>query len=198
MVKLQRILSVPMFLTALGLAWVLGRQTGVDGMTLALSAALLLGLGLWWIGARGGTRQLWPALALLVVAVATPLLLLRPQTEDNASASRLGAEPFAETRLAALRAEGRPVFLYFTADWCIVCKVNENGALASAEVADAFSARGVRVLEGDWTLGDPEIGRFLERHGRAGIPLYIYYAPGREPQILPQVLTASTLTEAAG
>ena len=201
MVRLQRILSIPMFLTALGLAWVLGQQTGVDGMTLGLAAMLLLGLGLWWLGARGETRQRYAALALLAAAVAAPLALLRPQaaTEGgSAAAARLGAEPFDEARLAALRAERRPVFLYFTADWCITCKVNENGALASNEVTESFAARGVRVLEGDWTLGDAAIGRFLERHGRVGVPLYIYYAPGQEPRILPQILTASLLTDLAG
>ena len=198
MARLQRILSVPMVLTALGLAWVLGRQTGVDGMTLGLAAALLLGLGLWWIGAW--PRQAWAAAIVIAASVIAPLILVRPGTATNASAAatRLGAEPFGDARLAQLRAERRPVFLYFTADWCITCKVNEGGALASAEVADAFAARGVRVLEGDWTLGDAAIGRFLERHGRAGVPLYLYYAPGEEPRILPQILTAAMLTELAG
>jgi DsbC/DsbD-like thiol-disulfide interchange protein/cytochrome c biogenesis protein CcdA len=200
MVRLQRILSVPMFATALGLAWVLGRQTGVDGMTLGLAAVLTFGLALWWLGARGETRQRWAAAALMLAAVAAPMLWLRAGDTSGAApaAARLGAEPFAESRLAALRAERRPVFLYFTADWCITCKVNENGALASPQVADAFAARGVRVLEGDWTLGDPAIGRFLERHGRSGVPLYLYYAPGEEPRILPQVLTAAALTDLAG
>ncbi|HEX8375148.1 MAG TPA: thioredoxin family protein, partial [Geminicoccaceae bacterium] len=200
MVRLQRILSVPMFITALGLAWVLGRQTGVDGMTLGLAAMLAVGLGLWWLGARSGTPQRWAAAALLLAAVAAPLAWLRPGDSSGATpaAARLGAEPFAEARLAQLRAERRPVFLYFTAEWCITCKVNESGALASSEVASAFTQRGVRVLEGDWTLGDPAIGRFLERHGRSGVPLYLYYAPGEEPRVLPQLLTASALTDLAG
>jgi thiol:disulfide interchange protein len=185
---------------ALGLAWVLGRQTGVDGMTLGLAAALTIGLALWWLGARTESTHRWAAAALLVAAVAAPMLWLRSGDTSGATpaAARLGAEPFAEGRLAQLRAERRPVFLYFTADWCITCKVNESGALASAQVASAFSARGVRVLEGDWTLGDPAVGRFLERHGRSGVPLYLYYAPGEEPRILPQILTASALADLAG
>ena len=80
----------------------------------------------------------------------------------------------------------------------ITCKVNENGAMADQAVADAFAARNVAVLEGDWTMGDAAIGRFLERHGRLGVPLYLYYAPGQEPRILPQLLSAEELAALAG
>ncbi len=192
MMKLQRILSVPMFLTALGLAWILGRQTGVDGMTLGLAAALTLGIALWWLG-RGGRLLAW---ALILAAVAGPMWLLRPVSpEARAAEGPLPAEPFSEARLAQLRAASTPVFLYFTADWCLTCKVNERGAMASAEVAAHFRARGIRVLVGDWTLGDAAIGRFLEAQGRSGVPLYLYYAPGQpRPQVLPQLLTTGQLT----
>jgi len=188
MATLQRILSVPMFLTALGLAWILGRQTGVDGMALGLLGALMLGLGLWWLG-RGGR---WFASAL-ILASAAPLLLVR-EASPAPLESPLAAERFSEARLSRLRAAGMPVFVYFTADWCLTCKVNERGALARPAVADAFRARGIAVLVGDWTRGDAAIGRFLERHGRSGVPLYIYYAPGREAEVLPQILTAARLT----
>ncbi len=190
--RLQRILSVPMFLTALALLWVLWRQTGNDGLVLGLGAAFLLGIALWLLG-----RQRLAAVALIVAAVAVPVALLRP-APPTVSAGALNAEPFSETRLAQLRAENRPVFLYFTADWCITCKVNENGAMADQAVADAFAARNVAVLEGDWTMGDAAIGRFLERHGRLGVPLYLYYAPGQEPRILPQLLSAEELAALAG
>jgi thiol:disulfide interchange protein/DsbC/DsbD-like thiol-disulfide interchange protein len=192
MEKFQRILSLPMFLTALALAWVLGRQTGVDGMTWGLAAALTLGIALWWMG-RGGR---WFAWVLILLAVAGPIWLLRPvSAESRAAESPLPAEPFSEARLSQLRAANTPVFLYFTADWCLTCKVNERGALASSEVADHFRARGIKVLVGDWTLGDAAIGRFLEAQGRSGVPLYLYYAPGQtQPQVLPQLLTAGQLT----
>jgi thiol:disulfide interchange protein len=188
----QRILSLPMFLTALGLAWILGRQTGVDGMALGLGAALLLGIALWWLG-RGGR---WRALIVLAVAVAAPPFQLpaEPAAQASQAEGPLAAEPFSEARLAELRAARTPVFVYFTADWCLTCKVNERGAMAAAEVADSFRARGIKVLAGDWTRGDPAIGRFLESHGRSGVPLYLYYAPGRDADVLPQLLTAATLT----
>jgi DsbC/DsbD-like thiol-disulfide interchange protein/cytochrome c biogenesis protein CcdA len=199
MERLQRLLSVPMFLTALGLAWVLGRQTGVDGMTLGLAGALAAGFALWWLGARGATPQRWAALALLVAAFAVPLLALgAARPAQGAAPSALAAEPFSEARLAALRAERRPVFVYFTADWCLTCKVNERGALASPEVAERFRRAGVQVLAGDWTLGDAAISRFLERHGRSGVPLYLYYPAGGEAQILPQLLTSGDLLTLPG
>ncbi|HWH17677.1 MAG TPA: protein-disulfide reductase DsbD domain-containing protein [Allosphingosinicella sp.] len=190
--RLRHILSVPMFLTALGLAWVLGRQSGVDGMTIGLAAALLLGLTLWWVGRRQGEGRFWLRLAPAAAAVAACLMFLPLGNEGQATASSpLAGEAFSEARLAALRGEGRPVFAYFTADWCITCKVNEKGVLQREEVSRAFSEHKVAVLVGDWTGGDAAIGRFLESQGRSGVPLYIYYAPGKAPEVLPQLLTVS-------
>jgi DsbC/DsbD-like thiol-disulfide interchange protein/cytochrome c biogenesis protein CcdA len=196
MERFQRILSVPMFVTALGLAWVLGRQAGVDGMTLGLFASLALGLALWWIGR--GTRRVWLPLLLAAVPIAASLWLIRTEAPAEGRRGVFGAEPFSEARLAALRAGGRPVFVYFTADWCITCKVNERAVLDRAEVAEAFRRANVAVLVGDWTRGEPEIGRFLERHGRSGVPLYLYYRPGAEAEVLPQILTVGRMTDLVG
>lgn len=199
--RLRRILSVPMFATALALAWVLGRQAGVDGMTLGLAAALLAALGLWWTGRRqiaGASGAWWPALPAAALAVALALVI-RPAASTPAAAAFAGAEPFSEARLAALRAEGRPVFAYFTADWCLTCKVNEKAAIETEAVAAAFRAGKVAVLVGDWTDGDPALGRFIEQHNRAGVPLYLWYArQAPAPRILPQVLTQGMLTDLPG
>jgi thiol:disulfide interchange protein len=200
MVTFRHILSIPMFLTALGLAWILGRQSGVDGMAMGLSAALALAVTLWWIGARqargrGGWIALVPALAIAGLLTATlPAQATRAVQPEG---GLLAAEPFSEARLAALQGEGRPVFVYFTADWCLTCKVNEKAAIERSEVVDAFKAAKVAVLVGDWTDGDATIGRFIESHGRSGVPLYLFYRPGAKPRILPQVLTPSTLTALA-
>jgi thiol:disulfide interchange protein len=138
-------------------------------------------------------------LALLAGTTLLALALIRPAPPSTEPVSGpLPAERFSEMRLAQLRAEGTPVFVYFTADWCLTCKVNERGALASAQVAESFRARGIRVLVGDWTLGDAEIGRFLEAQGRSGVPLYLYYAPGRDAEPLPQILTTGALTALGG
>ena len=122
----------------------------------------------------------------------TPCAVAAPA--EARSEGAFAAEPFSEARLQQLRDQGRPVFVYFTADWCITCKVNEKGALERAEVVQSFARRDIAVLVGDWTRGDAEIGRFLAAHGRSGVPLYLYYAPGAEPRTLPQVLTVGELT----
>ncbi len=194
--RFRRIMSIPMFLTALALAWILGRQAGVDGMALGLAATLLLGLALWRVGQKQGGSSPWTpmlpaALAAMLAIVLVPTVAAEPV--QAAAKGVLKSEPFTESRLAALQQEGRPVFVYFTADWCVTCKVNEKGALDRAQVAQAFAKTQTAVLVGDWTRGDAAIGRFLEKHGRSGVPLYLYYAPGKPVEILPQVLTPSRL-----
>jgi thiol:disulfide interchange protein len=177
---------------------VLGRQAGVDGMTLGIGAALLFALGLWWTGRRQGrgANGAWvPGAALALVGLVAVATIDRAPAQAMSPAV-LGAEPFTEARLEELRAQGKPVFAYFTADWCVTCKVNEKAAIETDRVAKAFGDGGVAVLVGDWTDGNPELGRFIERHNRAGVPLYLWYAPGEQgPRVLPQVLTPGMLTD---
>ena len=93
------------------------------------------------------------------------------------------------------RASGKPVFVYFTADWCVTCKANEAAAINREIVQKAFAKAGVVTLVGDWTNGDPMITRVLAEHGRNSVPLYLWYAPGADkPEILPQILTPGMLT----
>lgn len=198
MVTLRYILSVPMFLTAIALAWVLGRLAGVDGMAIGLLAALLAGLALWWAGRRqaAGKRAWLAPLPLLLLAIAAAAAVHPAPAGQVKTAG--GPEPFSEARLAALTAQGRPVFAYFTADWCLTCKVNEKAVIETDAVAKALAGGKVAVLVGDWTDGNPALGRFIEKHNRAGVPLYLWYKPGQaEPQVLPQLLTQSMLTELA-
>jgi thiol:disulfide interchange protein len=104
---------------------------------------------------------------------------------------------WSEQATAKALAANHPVFVDFTADWCLSCKVNEAAAIDRSDVRDAFKAAGVEVLTGDWTDGDPAITRFLEANGRAGVPYYLWYAPGHPPEELPQVLTPSMLISRA-
>ncbi|TPG13071.1 protein-disulfide reductase DsbD family protein [Sphingomonas oligophenolica] len=191
----RRVLSIPMWLTAIALAWVLGRQAGVDGMTFALVAALAAALVLWTAGARQrrGLSFGWIGVVGLVVITGSTIMGVS-RSPVSAAIATVGAEPFSEARLGALRQEGKPVFVYFTADWCLTCKVNEKAAIETAGVRDAFAKHGVAVLVGDWTDGDATLGRFIQAHNRAGVPLYLFYPKGAaEPRVLPQVLTPGML-----
>ncbi len=199
MIRFRAILSIPMFLTALALAWVLGRQAGVEGMTIGLGGALAIGLLLWWLGSRqhGGKPGWLPGAVAMLASVAAVVLLPvgAPATAVTTSApAGFAAQPFTPAKLAALRASKTPVFLFMTADWCLTCKVNEKGAMADAAVAKAFKDKGITVLEGDWTRGDPVISQWLAEQGRAGVPVYVYYAADGTERELPQILTVDTLT----
>ena len=146
---------------------------------------------------QGGGRAFgWPIAAAILAVAGGAAALAGQARAPGAVASRSAddAEAFSEARLAALTGQGRPVFVYFTADWCLTCKVNERTSIDQAAVRAAFARSGVTVLRGDWTSGDPVLGRFIEAQGHAGVPLYLFYAPRREPRVLPQVLTPGTLT----
>jgi len=197
--RMRHILSVPMFVTALGLAWILGQQAGVNGMTLGLAGALLLALTLWWIGGRqaGGRRFAWaPALPVLMLLAASAVLIPR-SSSPAAVGTASGSEPFSEARIADLTAQKKPIFVYFTADWCLTCKVNEKAAIERAEVRTAFARAGVVEMIGDWTNGDPAIGRFLEAKGRSGVPYYVFYHRDGTTEELPQLLTPAMLVAKA-
>jgi DsbC/DsbD-like thiol-disulfide interchange protein/cytochrome c biogenesis protein CcdA len=195
--KLQLILAVPMGLSALAALWILGRQAGEGGWLVGLLALAALTVVLLWAGRRQrlGRRVPLGALALLG-AIAVAGMVLVP-ARGPASASVAGARPWSEAATATALQSGRPAFVYFTADWCLTCKVNEAGAIDRAEVRRAFRDARVEVLAGDWTNGDPAITRFLESRGRAGVPLYLWYVPGRPAEELPQILTPAMLISRA-
>ncbi|HWU95284.1 MAG TPA: thioredoxin family protein, partial [Sphingomonas sp.] len=152
----------------------------------------------WWTGLRqrrGKTLAWLPAGALLLIAISA-IAVVRAAPVEGTPVS--GAEKFSETRLAELTAQGKPVFAYFTADWCLTCKVNEKAVIETAAVEKSLADNKVTVLVGDWTDGDPVLGRFIERHNRAGVPLYLWYKPGEaEPRVLPQILTQGMLQDLA-
>lgn len=163
-------------------------------MTIGLAAALLLALLLWWLGMRqraGRGGGLIAALLGVVLLAAAAVTLPTQAPAETASANHVA---FDEAQLASLRAANKPVFLYFTADWCLTCKANEAAAIDRAETRARFEQGGVTVMVGDWTNADPAITRFLEAQGRSGVPLYLWYAPGKEAQTLPQLLSVATLT----
>ena len=212
MVRLRQFLAFPMFLTATWLIWVLALQAGADGVALALTLMVATGFLIWlWQMAAGGSGRLRGVAAVMTAALVGGLLYLGQgifQSDRSAGtavqsraegslAERLGVEPWSPTRLADLRAEGRPVFVYFTAAWCITCKVNERVAMDDADVIAHIRENEIAVLEADWTNHNETIARELARFGRSGVPLYLFYpAEGGEPELLPQVLTPSNMIEA--
>ena len=204
MLTFRRVLAVPMLLTALGLAWVLGRQAGIEGLIAGLGAALAFAIALWVFGLRqqNGRGNAIPLALAAIVALGAPAALGRlpaqPATGKAAHGpAALNARPFSAEALKAAQAARTPTFLYFTADWCLTCKVNEKGALSDPKVADAFRKAGIEVMVGDWTRPNPAIARFLEERGRAGIPLYLFYDAGGKVTELPQLLTVDRLTALA-
>ncbi len=204
--RLKQALAFPMYGAAIWLVWVLAQQSGAQGVLAALAAMLLLALGAWLFEATrglkvGGRLVGTTAVVLLLLAsvFALPRLLPPAATGPALAASSddlVPSEPYNSERLAALRAEGRPVFVNFTAAWCITCLVNEEIAFNDEEVAAAFIAGEVAYLKGDWTNRDPVITAALAEHGRSGVPLYLLYpSDGGPPEVLPQILTVGGLLQ---
>lgn len=196
MQTLRNLLAVPMFLTALALLWVLGQQVASSTLVTIIGCAMLFALGLWATGLR---QRVFKRLAWMPAVLAGLLALgLGLNQAHQQPATTVQNEPlaFAPAKLASLREAGDPVFLYFTADWCVTCKVNEQVAIDRDETREALAKAGVVSMRGDWTNGDAEITAFLELHGRSGVPLYLWYAQDQsEPKVLPQVLTPGVLIE---
>ena len=138
-----------------------------------------------------------PAFAVAALALCAGVIAFVPQSTSLAAAAPNGAQSWSEAKVATYVQQGHPVFVYFTADWCLSCKVNEATSIDRDEVRDAFRKAGVEVLAADWTNGDPAITRFLESQGRAGVPLYLWYVPGKPAEQLPQVLTPAMLIDRA-
>jgi thiol:disulfide interchange protein len=192
--RLQRVLAIPMAASAVAALWLLDRQVGQHGLILGIAAVLVVALLLAAVGRvqRRATGMAWAPSALAAIAAIAAIVLV-PATAANHASAVAGAEPWSAARTAAYVDQRKPVFVYFTADWCLSCKVNETTSIDRDEVRAAFRKAGVKVLAGDWTNGDPAITRFLESRGRAGVPLYLWYAPGKPPEELPQVLTPGML-----
>ncbi len=198
MKRLQQLLAFPMYATAAWLVWVLSQQTDAHGFGMALAGLVAVALAAWLYGqwAPRGWRLglLNTGLACVLVLAVSPMA-----AQDGAAAADTRGEQasWSEERVRDLTAAGRPVFVNFTAAWCITCKVNEQVALSTAATQRLFEANAVAYLVADWTRRDPAITRQLERHGRSGVPLYLLYPPGNDgPRVLPQLLTEGIVADA--
>ena len=211
----KQFMAFPLYASALFFLWVLGNQVGIMGMTLVLGACVVLAFAAWLYQKRFTMGPIALSLNYATAAVAVGFALYLMQTpflqtqareasvaeydeEGNLLASSDNFEPFSAARLAELRAAGKPVFINMTADWCITCLANEQTSLGSDAVKKALVDNDITYLKGDWTNEDPEITEVLERFNRPSVPLYLLYPREGEPEILPQILTQSTLLEAFG
>jgi thiol:disulfide interchange protein len=195
MERFRQLLAFPVFAASAYFIWVLSAQTGRAGLALALTGLVLLGLAarLWEWGRKGGAARA-AAIAALAAAV-IPVALLRPA---NAVAAQAGyaigeAVAFDAADVERRRADGEPLFIDFTAAWCVTCQVNKLTVLSSKKVANAFAAAGVTFVVADWTNRDDRIAEALASFGANGVPLYVYYPPGGEAVVLPQPLTEAAI-----
>jgi DsbC/DsbD-like thiol-disulfide interchange protein/cytochrome c biogenesis protein CcdA len=203
MERFRRIMAIPMGLTALALVWLAAQLGGRGFALIALILVFGVVIALAVVGRLQRAGKLaWPAFGLVAApflvfaAFALPSAYQTPSSEAKVSIHH--PQPFSRAGLAAARASGKPVFVWFTADWCVTCKVNEAAAIERESVREAFQKAGVVTMVGDWTVRDEAITAFLTEQGAAGVPLYLWYAPGAAaPEQLPQVLTPDLLEQQA-
>jgi thiol:disulfide interchange protein DsbD len=205
---LRQAVSVPIFATVIWLAWVLAQAYGASVLAALLASFLLLAIAGWFLGRWPAKRWSTAVAALFLLAVVGLAAYGQklasasggaPSAGANAPVSSSGWEPWSAAALSRYQAQGRPVFVDFTASWCLSCQVNERVALQQPEVQQAFADRKVVLLRADWTRHDEAITQALSGLGRSGVPAYALYVPGeKSPRLLPEVLTPGIVTDALG
>ncbi len=205
---LRQLLAFPMLATVVWLLWVLGQQTSLDTGMFALGGLLLLAAFIWSLkqhtpAARGLAGLIAAALAWgafnfaeelnAASSSATPISATANTSPNSASPMW---QPWSEAAVAQSLAQGRPVFVDFTAAWCVTCQINKKSTLSNSEVLADFAAHQVSLMRADWTRRDPAITAALTALGRSGVPVYVLYAPGKAPLVLSELLSVSKMREA--
>jgi thiol:disulfide interchange protein DsbD len=189
---LRRLLAFPMFATVAWLVWVLGQQSGIDGAGTLLALLVCMAAVVWALTLRGRTRLVIATAMIAFTAVLTAAIgrnvLQTAEPAKLAATAGQRWQPWSAERVAELTGAGQPVFIDFTAAWCVTCQYNKKTTLADAEVLADFDTKKVAMLRADWTRRDPAITAALTSLGRSGVPLYVLQAPGKAPVVLTEIL----------
>jgi thiol:disulfide interchange protein DsbD len=203
MVRFKELMGFFLLASSLWLVWVFGTQTGINPLTLLLASFFIFAIGCWVFGTFAALNQKkWVRKGAVILSFlifcSAAFVLYQATTLEHETKHSIAAdwEPYDPQRVAKLQAEGVPVFVDFTASWCLICQANHL-TLSTSDVAKQMQSKGVVRMKADYTRKDPALTKELEKHGRSGVPLYLYYAKGeKEPKILPQTLTPDIVLKA--
>ncbi len=199
---LRRFMAFPMLATVIWLVWVLGHLSGVDGAGALLALLLCMALVVWALGLEGRSRIAFATLSIAAFALVAGAIGPLVTKMDNSTSSTAAApdsgtaatwQAWAPGRVEAELAAGRPVFVDFTAAWCITCQYNKKTTLSNSAVLADMKARNVTLLRADWTRRDPAITVALEQLGRNGVPVYVLHQSGKPPVVFSEILDAQEL-----
>ena len=199
----KKFMAFPMFGTAVWLLWVLGQQTGIDGAGALLALLVVLALVLWALGLTGRTRTVLASFsiaagALLASAIGPNVIKMAEAATPVAETPGARWQPWSAERVQTALGAGQPVFVDFTAAWCVTCQYNKKTTLASAEVLSAMDAAKVQTFRADWTRRDAAITAELQKLGRNGVPVYVLQAPGQAPVVFSEILSVTEVKDALG
>ncbi len=196
----KKFMAFPMFATVVWLVWVLGQQSGIDGAGALLAILLMLCMLLWALTLKGKSKFYFAIISIAILAYITPAIgvNITKNTDIQATSAQPGElwQNWEPGRVDQLLAKGQPVFVDFTAAWCVTCQFNKKSTLSKPELLAEFESKKVQLLRADWTKRDPAIGAALKDLGRSGVPVYVLYAPGKAPQVLSEIISVDDVRQA--
>jgi thiol:disulfide interchange protein len=198
----KKFMAFPMFATVVWLVWVLGQQSGIDGAGALLAILLMLCMLLWAMTLHGKSKLYFAIFSIAALAYITTAIgvniVKNNDIQITAASPSERWQAWEPGRVDQLLAKGQPVFVDFTAAWCVTCQFNKKSTLSKPELLAEFDAKKVQLLRADWTRRDPAIGAALKNLGRSGVPVYVLYAPGKAPQVLSEIISVDDVRQALG